>query len=113
MPSAIHKCQNLDDLLCTTYPQLSMEATITPTYLTERTILLSRNDDVNAINKTALEIFLGEAFINLAADKILEDEGADSSITNRYPNEYLNSLDPLGLPLFSRQLKVECPIMLL
>ncbi|KAI8557902.1 hypothetical protein RHMOL_Rhmol04G0046900 [Rhododendron molle] len=37
----------------------------------------------------------------------------DRSITNRYPNEYLNSLDPTGLPPFKLELKVGCPIILL
>ncbi|KAG5557689.1 hypothetical protein RHGRI_007813 [Rhododendron griersonianum] len=42
-----------------------------------------------------------------------EDDGMDRSITNRYPNEYLNSLDPTGLPAFKLALKVGCPIILL
>ncbi|KAG5536193.1 hypothetical protein RHGRI_023847 [Rhododendron griersonianum] len=49
----------------------------------------------------------------LAADKMSEDDGMDRSITNRYPNEYLNSLDPTGLPPFKLELKVGCPIILL
>ncbi|KAG5520283.1 hypothetical protein RHGRI_033006 [Rhododendron griersonianum] len=42
-----------------------------------------------------------------------EDDGMDRSITNRYPNEYLNSLDPTGLPPFKLELKVGSPIILL
>ena len=42
-----------------------------------------------------------------------EDDEIDPSITNRYPNEFLNSLDPPGLPAFKVELKVGCPIMLL
>ncbi|KAI8533736.1 hypothetical protein RHMOL_Rhmol10G0032600 [Rhododendron molle] len=42
-----------------------------------------------------------------------EDGGMDRSITNRYPNEYLNSLDPAGLPPFKLELKVGCPIIFL
>ena len=99
--------------MCTVYPRLNIDATITPTYLTERTILSSRNDDVNAINKAALNVLPGEVVTYLAADKISEDDGADLAITNRYPNEYLNSLEPPGLPPFNLQLKVGCPIMLL
>ncbi|KAL7265031.1 hypothetical protein ACSBR1_002893 [Camellia fascicularis] len=42
-----------------------------------------------------------------------EYDEIDPTITNRYPNEYLNSLDPLGLPTFKLELKVGCPIILL
>ena len=92
---------------------LSREGTSTPAYLTERTILSARNDDVNAINKAALDMFPGETCTYLAADKMSDDDGDDRSINSRYPNEYLNSLDPPGLPPFKLQLKVGCPIILL
>ncbi|GFZ05262.1 hypothetical protein Acr_17g0008340 [Actinidia rufa] len=49
----------------------------------------------------------------LAADKMSEDDEVDRNITNRYPNEYLNSLNPPSLPPFKVELKVGCPIMLL
>ncbi|KAG5551188.1 hypothetical protein RHGRI_009575 [Rhododendron griersonianum] len=42
-----------------------------------------------------------------------EDDGMDRSITNWYPNEYLNSLDPTGLSHFKLELKVDYPIILL
>ncbi|KAL7248042.1 hypothetical protein ACSBR2_002860 [Camellia fascicularis] len=42
-----------------------------------------------------------------------EDDKIDPTITNRYPNEYLNLLDPLGLPTFKLESKVGCPIILL
>ncbi|KAG5533996.1 hypothetical protein RHGRI_028003 [Rhododendron griersonianum] len=48
-----------------------------------------------------------------AADKMSFDDAHDRTITNRYPNEYLNSLNPSGLPPFKLDLKVDCPIMLL
>ncbi|KAG5524534.1 hypothetical protein RHGRI_031257 [Rhododendron griersonianum] len=67
---------------------------------------------MNAINGTALNIFPGNRYTYLAADKLSEDDGMDRSITNRYPNEYLNSLDPTGLPPFKLELKVGCPIIL-
>ncbi|KAG5517186.1 hypothetical protein RHGRI_037823 [Rhododendron griersonianum] len=56
---------------------------------------------------------IGNRYTYLAADKMSEDDGMDRSITNRYPNEYLNSLDPTGLPPFKLELKVCCPIILL
>ncbi|KAG5545929.1 hypothetical protein RHGRI_018181 [Rhododendron griersonianum] len=113
LPPTIRKCQDLTELLSTVYPQLEIQTTSTPTYLTERSILSARNEDVNAINAVALNVFPGDVFTYLAADKLSKDDELDRSITNRYPNEYLNSLDPPGLPSFRVELKVGCPIMLL
>ncbi|KAG5561267.1 hypothetical protein RHGRI_004335 [Rhododendron griersonianum] len=113
LPPTIRKCQDLTELLSTVYPQLEIQTTSTPTYLTERSILSARNEDVNAINAAALHVFPGDVFTYLAADKLSKDDELDRSITNRYPNEYLNSLDPPGLPSFRVELKVGCPIMLL
>ncbi|KAG5526138.1 hypothetical protein RHGRI_032424 [Rhododendron griersonianum] len=42
-----------------------------------------------------------------------KDDEVDRTIANRYPNEYLNSLDPTGLPPFKVELKVGCTIILL
>ncbi|KAI8557126.1 hypothetical protein RHMOL_Rhmol05G0311100 [Rhododendron molle] len=100
LPSTIHKCRDLNELLSTVYPQLDVVDASTPTFLTERTILSARNEDVNAINAAALNIFPGDAISYLAADKMSEDDEVDQTIANRYPNEYLNSLDPTGLPPF-------------
>ncbi|KAH7836010.1 hypothetical protein Vadar_031941 [Vaccinium darrowii] len=113
LPSTIGKCRDLNELLSSIYPKLDVASTSTPTFLTERTILSARNEDVNAINGAALDIFPGDVYTYLAADKMSEEDEIDSSITNRYPNEYLNSLDPAGLPPFKLDLKVGCPIILL
>lgn len=113
LPSTIRKCQDLNELITTVYPQVHVANTSTPTFLTERTILSAINDDVTAINNAALNIFSGDTFTYLAADKISGDDKSDRSITNRYPTEYLNSLDPPGLPLSKLFLKVGCSIMLL
>ncbi|KAM7479150.1 hypothetical protein LguiA_027363 [Lonicera macranthoides] len=95
------------------YPQLDVASTITSEFLNERTILSARNDDVSAINQSALEIFHGETFTYFAANKMVEDEDVDPGITHRYPNEFLNTLNPPGLPSFKLDLKVGAPIMLL
>ncbi|KAG5552631.1 hypothetical protein RHGRI_010651 [Rhododendron griersonianum] len=100
LPSTIHKCRDLNELLSTVYPQLDVVDASTPTLLTERTILSARNEDVNAINAAALNIFPGDAISYLATDKMSDDDEVDHTIANRYPNEYLNSLDPTGLPPF-------------
>lgn len=112
MPPSIQRCSNIEDLLSSVYPQLNEQCAVSQTFLTERTILSARNDDVSVINHCALDIFPGEAIHSFAADKVSEDVG-DNDVVYRYPNEYLNSLDPSGLPPFALKLKVGCPIMLL
>ncbi|XP_028070921.1 uncharacterized protein LOC114273362 [Camellia sinensis] len=105
--------EDLKELLSAVYPHLDVANTSTPSFLTERTILSAQNDDVSAINNAALNIFPRNTYTYLAADKMAKDDEIDHSITNRYPNEYLNSLDPPGLLTFKVELKVGCPIMLL
>ena len=113
LPSTINKCRDLNELLSAVYPKLDVADTSTPTYLLEHTILSARNDDVNAINRAALDIFPGNIYTYLAADKMSDDYGMDRTVTNRYPSEYLNSLDPTGIPPFKLEMKVGCPIILL
>ncbi|GAB2268020.1 hypothetical protein Dimus_038691 [Dionaea muscipula] len=95
------------------YPQLTVAGTTTPTFLTERIILSTRNDDVNAINSIVLDMFPGEKVTYLAADKMLGENGNNVIGAYRYPNEFLNTLDPPGLPPFKLELKVGCPVILL
>ncbi|KAF7150822.1 hypothetical protein RHSIM_Rhsim02G0216400 [Rhododendron simsii] len=113
LPSTIRKCRNLTELLFTVHPQLDVVGTVTSTFLTEHTILSARNDDVSAINIVALNAFPGDATSYFAADKMSNDDEHDRTIINRYPPEFLNSLNPSGLPPFKLDLKIGCPIMLL
>ena len=94
------------------YPLLNVDGTVTPSFLTERTILSARNDDVSAINNLALNIFPGDTKTYFGADKLCDDESG-TNVHNQYPNEFLNSLNPSGLPLFKLDLKVGSPVMLL
>ena len=90
-----------------------MPGTLSMNFLTERTILSARNEDVSSINAVALKISPGEKIIYLAADKMSESDELDRTIRNRYPNEYLNSINLSRLPPFKLELKVGYPIMLL
>ncbi|XP_028111668.1 uncharacterized protein LOC114309976 [Camellia sinensis] len=76
-PSTIHKCQDLKDIIAVVYPQLDVAMTSTATFLTERTILSVRNDNVSAVNTAALNIFSGNTHTYLAADKMSEDDEID------------------------------------
>ncbi|KAF6136817.1 hypothetical protein GIB67_030102 [Kingdonia uniflora] len=101
LPAAFNKCANLDELICSVYPHLEEVTTASTTYLTERMILSARNEDVNIINIQAM-----------AKNKLSEADADDRTVTNRYPQEYMNSLDHLGLPPFKLRLKVGCPLAL-
>lgn len=113
LPSTIRKCKDLIELIREVYPQLHRTGTSTAKFLTDRTILSARNDDVNDINVEALKIFPGNVISYLSADKNADDDMRDPIMANRYPVEYLNSLNPAGLPLSDLQLKVGCPVILI
>ncbi|KAF6144790.1 hypothetical protein GIB67_016864 [Kingdonia uniflora] len=113
LPSRINQSQTLEELICSIYPRLQEFGTVITSYLTERTILSARNDDVSSINTRALEMMPGKEIVYLAADILSKEDSDDWTITNRYPTEYINSLDPPGLPPFKLMLKVGCPVMLL
>ena len=89
-------------------PNLSRE------YFSERTILSSKNEDVDNINLAVLEKFPGQAQLFHSADCIptSEQSGEDDSMLN-YPVEYLNQINCSGLPLAKLKLKAGCPIMIL
>ncbi|KAF6170075.1 hypothetical protein GIB67_010101 [Kingdonia uniflora] len=68
LPSTINQSQTLEDLICSIYPRLQEFGTVTMSYLTERTILSARNDDVSSINTRALEMMPMKEIAYLAAD---------------------------------------------
>ena len=103
----------MNELINSVYPLLNQRGVASLNYLTERIILAPRNDAVNSINATVLDVFPGETMYYFAADKMMDEDANNPTNINRYPNEYLNSLNPTGLPLFALTLKVGCPIILL
>eukprot|EP00798_Chlamydomonas_sp_ICE-L_P007849 gene7849-1055_t len=81
--------------------------------LINRCILTPKNDGVHEINNTIMDLFnindpLIEPRIYLSHDHCVEED--DVAL---YPTEFLNSLDPQGLPPHELKLKVGCPIILL
>jgi len=78
-------------------------------YLCERAILTPLNVDVDKVNKLILEKCPGSSSKSyLSADYVSEDDDEAE-----YSIEYLNSLNPSGLPPHELFLKVGAPIMLL
>ncbi|KAF6169431.1 hypothetical protein GIB67_021434, partial [Kingdonia uniflora] len=113
LPSTFNKCANLDKLICSVYPHFEKVTTASTTYLTESRILSARNEDVNIINIQPMTKIQGQEIVYLAAEKLSEADAGDRTITNQYPQEYMNSVDPSGLPPFRLTLKDGCPVVLL
>uniref|UniRef100_A0A0L8G4K4 ATP-dependent DNA helicase n=1 Tax=Octopus bimaculoides TaxID=37653 RepID=A0A0L8G4K4_OCTBM len=77
-------------------------------WLSERTILAPKNVAVSDINDQLISQILGEERIYKSIDWTCDPQ----DIVN-YPKEFLNSLEPAGLPPHILRLRVGCPIMLI
>lgn len=116
LPPSMKRCENLKDLISTVYPGIEEMGIPTASYMTERTILCPRTDDVTVINQLILQSYRGKYY--LAVDKPDENLGKGASGFNEqnpanWPNETLNQQNPPGLPPFKLDLKVGCLVMLL
>ena len=74
----------------------------------QRAILAPRNDSIDKINIQLLQLLPGIAGSFLSIDTLLEKDEAI-----RYPTEFLNSLQPSGMPPHNLILKPGAPIILL
>ncbi|KAL5714884.1 hypothetical protein ACHQM5_016786 [Ranunculus cassubicifolius] len=113
LPNGIKRCKEVEDLITTVYPGIENANKYPTSYLTERTILSARNDDVSKINDATLTQFPGDPSEYLSADKIVEDDVGYETDGYHYTTDFLNTLDPSCLPPFNLKLKIGCPIMLL
>ncbi|CAJ0964530.1 unnamed protein product [Ranitomeya imitator] len=73
-------------------------------------ILMQLNDDVHTLNNKILSQVQGEHSTYFSIDTIAEEEGV---ILTDYPLEFLNSLNPSGMPPHELKLKPGAVIMLL
>ena len=79
-------------------------------YLSQRAILTTTHENVDHINMLlANELTSAQEHTYLSADSI-SDSGSEGHL---YPIEFLNNLNPPGLPPHSLKLKVNTPVMLL
>ncbi|KAF7151703.1 hypothetical protein RHSIM_Rhsim02G0156100 [Rhododendron simsii] len=76
-------------------------------YITQRAILATRNESVDMLNDKLIAIFPGEEWKYVSYDEAIDDTHC------YYPEEFLNTLTPNGLPPHELILKVNSPIMLL
>ncbi|KAF6173599.1 hypothetical protein GIB67_022958 [Kingdonia uniflora] len=89
LPSIIHNCTSVQNLILSLYSNLNISCDRDQDFLTERTILSVRNDNVSSINDDALNMFPGEPIVYLATDKISEDEISLTLLTTKMPFEMM------------------------
>ena len=77
-------------------------------WLCERAILAPKNVNVNAINLQIQQQLPGEAMSYKTIDTV-----KDIDMVVQYPTEFLNSLEPSGMPPHNLRLKIGSSIMLL
>ncbi|GBO42859.1 hypothetical protein AVEN_275276-1 [Araneus ventricosus] len=77
-------------------------------WMCERAILSPTNDEVKIIKKQLLKKLPGASQIYKSVDTTVEKNKAMD-----YPTEFLNSLEPSGIPAHKLELKIGAPIMLL
>jgi ATP-dependent DNA helicase PIF1 len=73
----------------------------------ERGILCTMNDYVDEINARMIDKFPGKATVFYSFDSVDDDE------RNNYPQDFLNSITPNGLPRHELRIKINCPVILL
>ena len=78
------------------------------TWLCERAILAPKNNSVNAINLQIQQQLPGETTSYKSVDTV-----TDVNEAVQYPTEFLNSLEPPGMPAYNLMLKIGSPMMLL
>ncbi|KXN90266.1 hypothetical protein AN958_04574 [Leucoagaricus sp. SymC.cos] len=82
------QCHTIDGLTCFIYPNIQLHQS--DQYFLNRTVLFSRNDEVDEINATILDKFPGEKHVLIGIDSIDLDYPHDGNY-NPCSMEYLNS----------------------
>jgi ATP-dependent DNA helicase PIF1 len=100
------RSNTIDRLIDYVFPDLSNNACSTQ-YMCERRILCMRNDYVDEINARMIDRFVGKATVFYSFDSVDDDE------RNNYPQDFLNSITPNGLPPHELRTKINCPLILL
>jgi len=108
-PSMVLPSSNPGDLITHVFGDLAGDASCREaSSLIHKAVLTPKNDDANALNSIAIERLPGTPRTFESCDKMVDD---DSAV--QYPEEFLNSLQPQGMPPSTLTLKVGAVIMLL
>ncbi|KAH0614326.1 uncharacterized protein H6S33_006212 [Morchella sextelata] len=112
LPPYIQSCKTIEDLCMHVFPQHIIESAPTNyTAFSKRAILAMRNDTVAEFNDRVLQQIQGEVHTYYSVDTV--DSGNSEENANLLPPEYLQGLNPSGLPPSIIKLKVGAPIILL
>ncbi|GBN03199.1 hypothetical protein AVEN_136525-1, partial [Araneus ventricosus] len=85
-------------------------SSVTPQELKGRAILTVNNERSMEINNKVLEFMPGNETVYKAVDMIMSEDPQDQLT---FPEEFLNSLTPTGLPPYELKLKIGCIVMML
>lgn len=99
---------NIQDLVNNVYPDIHNISCKTLSWFKERAILSPTNEQVDKANNLILAKIDTQTQIYYSVDTVLDSEEAV-----HFPTEFLNSLNPSGLPPHKMELKVGCPVILL
>lgn len=102
-----HLHSNLSDLINNVFPNIKNNYH-REEWLSERAILAPKNEDVNKINLQIQTQIPGKTVKYKSIDTISNNDQAV-----QYPVEFLNSLEPAGLPPHVLTLKIGSPIILI
>lgn len=100
--------RSIDELVDKIYPNVENLLQKSHTWMCERAIVSPRNESVDEINDAILQKLPNEYRIYKSIDTVVNLED-----TVHYPQEFLNSLNPSGLPPHCIKLKFGVPIILL
>ena len=104
-------CQLVSDVAVFTnliYPNLSTADEKSDEWFRDRIIMTSKNDAAQELNNLLLQRFKGSHKTYKSIDTVVEIEDAVN-----YPVEFLNTLNPPGMPPHLLSLKIGAPVMLL
>lgn len=97
---------NIQDVVNNVFPNLTSNYT-NPDWLCERAILAPNNDDVNKLNEHIQRKLPQQPVKYKSIDSVMNEEQVN------YPTEFLNSMEPSGMPPHILTLKVGSPVMLI